>query len=181
MSGLDLSREMAVGALLATGLTFGYLVARRVRDSGTLDRNKSAFSSDKEVKFPAQLQRDESPAVPVDGGVSLVEPLVDASDQLMLIFEMFGTPSKEEWSLLAELPVWQHNSFPHSDGLSWDEIATIIDPYLPKRVLTKVDGPALKLISRLLTYNPTKRITAKNALDHRFFADGDVDELLERS
>ena len=93
MSGLDLSREMAVGALLATGLTFGYLVARRVRDSGTLDRNKSAFSSDKEVKFPAQLQRDESPAVPVDGGVSLVEPLVDAASDPSHLFTDLDDPS----------------------------------------------------------------------------------------
>jgi casein kinase II subunit alpha len=47
-------------------------------------------------------------------------------------------------------------------GTSWRRIPTLMRPDMK-------DPDALDLLQRLLTVNPAKRITAKEALDHPFF------------
>lgn len=85
------------------------------------------------------------------------------TDQLVQIFNCCGTPDLEDWPEVVELDAW-----------------TTVKPTEPiPNTLRKrfkdvnCSEKALDLLERLLTLNPNKRITAKEALNHEwFFEDG---------
>ncbi|EER07674.1 CDK5, putative [Perkinsus marinus ATCC 50983] len=79
-------------------------------------------------------------------------------DQLQRIFKTLGTPSVEEWPSVTELPEWKAD-FPQYKALPWSQIVPSLSP----------DG--VDLLSRLLKYDPSKRITGKQALEHPYFND----------
>ena len=83
-------------------------------------------------------------------------------DQLDRIFRLLGTPTLQDYPALAELPEYatllgdSSKNYPSpSSGL-----ASLV-PTLPP------DG--VDLLSRMLQYDPGKRITASQALEHAFF------------
>ncbi|ODQ58698.1 hypothetical protein WICANDRAFT_21208, partial [Wickerhamomyces anomalus NRRL Y-366-8] len=82
----------------------------------------------------------------------------DEIQQLHVIFEIMGTPSFEEW--------------PKIDNLPWYELVKPKDFYnstfkgLYGSVLSK---QCFDLALQLLKYDPSKRITAKDALKHEYF------------
>ena len=77
-------------------------------------------------------------------------------DELFRIFRWCGTPSEDSWPGVSTLPDWK----PHF-------------PRWPARSLQKcvptVDEAGLDLLRMMLVYEPSKRITAKNALGHPYF------------
>lgn len=79
-------------------------------------------------------------------------------DQIYRIFKVLGTPTEEDWPGIKNFKNYQ----------------SMIPVYV-KRALTesipnlKLDEQGLDLLSRMLIYDPSKRITAKSALDHPFF------------
>ncbi|KJE89337.1 hypothetical protein CAOG_08444 [Capsaspora owczarzaki ATCC 30864] len=80
--------------------------------------------------------------------------------QLRMISDMLGPPSKEIWPGYENLPNAQVLSF------SKDQ------PY--NRLPTKIPGlsaQGLKLLNGLLTYDPKKRMTAEQALRHPYFSE----------
>jgi cyclin-dependent kinase len=82
-------------------------------------------------------------------------------DQLHRIFALLGTPSLEDYPKMAELPgfkpdEWPMHSAPH-DGLA------SYFPHLPDE--------GRDLLLQMLQFDPEKRISAKDAMEHRFFAD----------
>ncbi|KAF4687100.1 Cell division control protein 2 [Perkinsus olseni] len=79
-------------------------------------------------------------------------------DQLQRIFKTLGTPTVEEWPTVTELPEWKAD-FPQYNALPWSQIVPSLSP----------DG--VDLLSRLLRYDPAKRITGKQALEHPYFND----------
>lgn len=76
-------------------------------------------------------------------------------NQLQIIFSFLGTPRESDWPGLTSLP--QYTKFAECSGLSFKE-----------RYRAASDH-AVDLITRLLTYDPQKRISAKEALSHSYF------------
>lgn len=77
-------------------------------------------------------------------------------DQLYKIFQILGTPTEESWTGVSSLPHYR-STFPRWSG---NHICALVPNLEP-------DG--IDLIARMLTYEPSKRISAKAALDHPYF------------
>jgi len=87
-------------------------------------------------------------------------------DQLMRIFKVLGTPSEESWPSMFELPEYK-SDFPKYDSIPMAEFCPKLCPV------------GLDLLTAMLQYEPAKRISAKAALQHAYFADmSDVDPRL---
>ncbi|XP_022115398.1 cyclin-dependent kinase 6 [Pieris rapae] len=82
------------------------------------------------------------------------------SDQLHCIFKLIGRPPKHEWpdnvSVMAD-------SFPDYPPLDLGI------------VLHRIHPQALDLIQRMLVFNPAKRLTALDCLEHPYFTDEPLD------
>ena len=81
-------------------------------------------------------------------------------DELFRIFKSLGTPDEEAWQGVTNLPDFKRD-FP-----KW-----------PRRSIglatPKLDAQGVDLLSRMLVYQPSKRISAKQALQHPWFDDLD--------
>lgn len=82
-------------------------------------------------------------------------------DQLHKIFQVLGTPKNEMW--------------PGVEGLQY--FSTVFPKWHPKHIrdtITKgLDENGLDLLSKMLIYDPSERITAAHALQHPYFNDID--------
>jgi serine/threonine protein kinase len=72
---------------------------------------------------------------------------------IYLILRILGTPSQEVWADVKTLPHYK-DSFPKFNGKSLEEIMPNLDPN------------GIHLLTKMLCYDPNKRITAKQALLH---------------
>ena len=79
-------------------------------------------------------------------------------DELFRIFRTLGTPSEETWPGVSQYPDYKPN-FPHWNPRELSSICPTLDPL------------GLDLLKQMLQYEPSKRISAKAALDHPYFAD----------
>ncbi|KAL0483465.1 cyclin-dependent kinase CDK7 [Acrasis kona] len=77
-------------------------------------------------------------------------------DQLGKIFQGLGTPTDSDWPDMRSLP----------NFIEFDEVPK---PNL-KQVFTAATPDAIDLISKMFTFDPNKRITAKEALSHPYFS-----------
>lgn len=82
----------------------------------------------------------------------------DEISQLESIFSKLGTPTDHSMPGVYKLPEWKDKY--HLIKKTLPSLMTILD---------KMNDPGKDLLSRLLTYNPRKRITAKRALRHEYF------------
>ena len=78
-------------------------------------------------------------------------------DELYKIFRTCGTPTEETWPGVSNLPDYKP-TFPKWPGSSL------------KRTVPTLDADGFDLISKMLAYEPVARITAKDALNHPWFA-----------
>mmetsp|Transcript_12080 Transcript_12080/g.21851 ORF Transcript_12080/g.21851 Transcript_12080/m.21851 type:complete len:233 (-) Transcript_12080:1514-2212(-) len=79
-------------------------------------------------------------------------------DQLYRIFRALGTPTQETWAGVCELPDYK-TTFPN-----W--------PTNPVgHTVRGLNESGLDLLSQMLVYEPSRRISAKAALQHEFFRD----------
>ncbi|OAE26969.1 hypothetical protein AXG93_1027s1100 [Marchantia polymorpha subsp. ruderalis] len=79
-------------------------------------------------------------------------------DELFKIFRTLGTPNEETWPGVTSLPDYK-SAFP-----KWP----------PKNLSTVVPGlepGGIDLLAKMLTLEPNRRITARDALDHEYFKD----------
>ncbi|KAL5992014.1 Cell division control protein 2 [Asimina triloba] len=79
-------------------------------------------------------------------------------DELFKIFRVLGTPNEETWPGVTSLPDFK-SAFP-----KWP----------PKDFATVVPGlepGGIDLLAKMLCLEPSKRITARNALEHEYFKD----------
>jgi serine/threonine protein kinase len=79
-------------------------------------------------------------------------------DQLFSMFKVLGTPNEAIWPGVSQLPEYK-TTFPTYARRDLTEIIPNADPL------------ALDLIEKMLEYDPSKRISAKSALDHPYFDD----------
>ncbi|KAJ1967038.1 negative regulator of the PHO system [Dispira parvispora] len=82
----------------------------------------------------------------------------NVDDQINRIFRMLGTPTVQTWPLLAELPNAKGKTFTPHNPTSWQSVLPMMSPI------------ALDLLSRFLRYEPSQRISAKDALRHPYFS-----------
>jgi cyclin-dependent kinase 2 len=80
-------------------------------------------------------------------------------DELFRIFRTLGTPDEQVWPGVSRLPDYKPNNFPQWPA---QPLVSIIPP---------IDPVGLDLLQKMLTYEPAKRISAKEALDHPYFHD----------
>ncbi|KYR00380.1 p34-cdc2 protein [Tieghemostelium lacteum] len=83
-------------------------------------------------------------------------------DQIYRIFRILGTPTESIWPGVTSLPNFVA-TFPN-----W------IGQPLSKTFPTIVDHLALDLLDQMLQYEPSRRISAKAALNHPYFSDLDL-------
>jgi len=79
-------------------------------------------------------------------------------DEIFKIFRILGTPNEEVWPNVSTLPDYKP-SFPQWSGLDLG------------RIVTTLDEAGMDLLKRSLVYDSAKRISAKRALQHPYFAD----------
>ncbi|XWS60303.1 hypothetical protein CRYUN_Cryun07bG0024500 [Craigia yunnanensis] len=95
------------------------------------------------------------------------EPLFKGTseiDQLSKIFDTLGTPSEKIWTGISELPGAKANYSKQSYNLLRRKF-----PAASFRGSSVLSDAGFDLLNRLLTYDPEKRITADDALDHDWF------------
>jgi cyclin-dependent kinase len=80
------------------------------------------------------------------------------SDQLDRIFRLLGTPSLGEYPGIVDLPDYSSDlpPYPKPKGGFASLVPTL-------------DATGIDLLSHMLQYDPARRITAQDALEHPFF------------
>ncbi|KAJ3189099.1 negative regulator of the PHO system [Gaertneriomyces sp. JEL0708] len=78
-------------------------------------------------------------------------------DQLVRIFKLLGTPNETTWPRVTEMPEYKPTWAVYPPG------------GLASKLSSVMDWPALDLLSRMLVYEPSQRISAKQALEHMYF------------
>lgn len=91
-------------------------------------------------------------------------------DQLRCIFQGLGRPTRACWPLLEKMPYWQRN-LAGVQTLVPDG-PTLENEQPPRSGLPKRSDPAGDLLFSMLQYDPAKRITAAQALEHPYFKSG---------
>jgi len=82
-------------------------------------------------------------------------------DQLYKIFQLLGTPNNDVWSGVSDLPEYKP-SFPKWKPKPLDTVVNCEGQVL-------VEKDAVDLLKQLLIYEPSKRCSARKALDHAYF------------
>jgi len=78
-------------------------------------------------------------------------------DQLFKIFRQMGTPTEEMWHGCTSLPDYKP-SFPQWKKLEF------------AKVFENIPALSIDLMEKMLTYEPSQRITARGALNHPYFS-----------
>lgn len=80
-------------------------------------------------------------------------------DQLVKIFSVLGTPTRQDWPGMVDLPEYKKETLPRKKGKG---LAS---------VLPRLDKKGLDLLSKMLIMDPLKRISAVEAMRHPYFSD----------
>lgn len=86
-------------------------------------------------------------------------PAKNEQEELLKIFKVCGTPTRESWPGVGELPQWR-DDFPVYPG-------TPIPDLLPN-----LDEQGRDLFAKMMHIDPAKRISARDALTHPWFTQG---------
>eukprot|EP01057_Protomagalhaensia_wolfi_P005940 Protomagalhaensia_wolfi_Nauph_80__5939@NODE_78_length_3934_cov_38_512195_g59_i0_p5_GENE_NODE_78_length_3934_cov_38_512195_g59_i0NODE_78_length_3934_cov_38_512195_g59_i0_p5_ORF_typecomplete_len115_score6_65Pkinase/PF00069_25/5_2e17Pkinase_Tyr/PF07714_17/0_00024_NODE_78_length_3934_cov_38_512195_g59_i06941038 len=77
-------------------------------------------------------------------------------DQLLKIFQVIGTPNPQTWTEVKDLPLWK-DDFPR------------LEPQPRRGVCPRLDPLGIDLLFQMLVLDPSKRITAREAMRHAYF------------
>jgi serine/threonine protein kinase len=81
-------------------------------------------------------------------------------DELFRIFRSLGTPDEDVWPGVSQLPDWKP-AFP-----KWPKRSI-------KAAVPTLDDLGVDLLAKMLAFQPSKRISARAALNHPWFDDLD--------
>jgi len=79
-------------------------------------------------------------------------------DQLLKIFKALGTPTAKSWPQMLDLPEYKASFAQYP-------------PQPFKKLVRKLDPVGIDLLTRMLQYDPNKRLSAEQAMKHPFFHD----------
>ncbi|GAM22109.1 hypothetical protein SAMD00019534_052840 [Acytostelium subglobosum LB1] len=124
-------------------------------------------------RAPEVLLGSKTYSVPVDmwsvgcifGEMLNKKPLFSGDceiDQIYRIFRVLGTPNESIWPGVTELPDFHVNTFPIWTGQPLAKFVPNAEPH------------AIDLLNKMLQYEPSRRISAKAALNHPYFSDLDA-------
>jgi len=83
-------------------------------------------------------------------------------DQLKKIFEILGVPTKQQWNEIDHLP--------ESKNLKgFGDYKNTFESYMKQNAPSWNSKSGFDLLTRMLIYDPKRRITAEEALDHPYF------------
>jgi cell division cycle 2-like protein len=91
-------------------------------------------------------------------------------DQIDKIFKLVGIPTDESWPDFSKLP--SSGIFRWKSLKGGSELASKFPVNSPSGGQAFLDGNGFDLLTKLLTLNPKKRITAEQALNHPYFKEG---------
>jgi len=83
-------------------------------------------------------------------------PGTSDADQLTKIFKVLGTPTEEIWPTMIELPDYKSD---------WP----VFPPTSLGDACPALEAEGVELLSKMLMYDPAKRVTAKVAMQHEYF------------
>jgi len=86
-------------------------------------------------------------------------PGKNPSDELLRIYKGLGSPTEEEYPDIVNLPKWNKKEAPQFEGRG---IPTLVPG---------LDDDGCDLITRMMYYDPSKRVTAQQAMEHPFLAE----------
>ncbi|KAL4966011.1 cyclin-dependent serine/threonine protein kinase SSN3 [Aspergillus stella-maris] len=104
-------------------------------------------------------------------------------NQMMKIIDVMGLPHKDNWPGIVSMPEYTQlqslamsrapNHFSRTSNLgSWYQTCLKNGGYSPSSSVGTPGDDGFDLLSRLLDYDPTTRITAAEALEHPYFKNG---------
>ncbi|CAD6502271.1 BgTH12-02509 [Blumeria graminis f. sp. triticale] len=101
-------------------------------------------------------------------------------NQMQKIVEIMGMPTKEKWPLLIKMPEYSNLATLSSGHIP--KSGSLLEKWYYSTINSTQSSPAsnvslgvegYKLLSGLLEYDPERRLTAQQALQHPFFSTGD--------
>merc|ERR1740121_209182 len=87
-------------------------------------------------------------------------------DTIFKIFQKLGTPTTEQWPGVSDLPDFKP-TFPKWKAKGWENI---------RNTRAQLGPAGVDLLERLMLYDPQRRLSARRALQHSYFADATVPE-----
>merc|ERR1719172_500348 len=88
-------------------------------------------------------------------------------DTIFKIFKKLGTPTEAIWPGVSELPDFKP-TFPHWRPVGWHAI---------RNTAAQMGADGIDLLEKLTAYDPRRRISARRAVSHPYFADVDRSKL----
>jgi len=86
-------------------------------------------------------------------------PGKNPSDELLKIYKGLGTPIEEDYPDIVNLPKWNKKETPEVEGRGM------------MNLVPGLEDDGYDLISRMMVYDPGKRVTAQQALEHPYLAE----------